>query len=182
GQVLGLATNRNYSTDQSRNGPNTNPEKKGQIGNYPNTVNPLLTGGGDITGYQAGSSFKIFTLTAAIEKGYPLDYSINAVDPYQSKYIVEAEKACPGTRYWCVKNASKSMVGQRNMWSGFGMSVNTFFVPPEEPVDSDNAAEMAKRLGIQFRAHGPDKAHPSDYEFANQADLKRSWGPVTLGV
>jgi membrane peptidoglycan carboxypeptidase len=174
GRIMGLATNRNYSLDQSHNGGNTNPYKKGQIGNYPNTVNPLISGGGEINGYQAGSSFKIFTMTAALEKGFPLDYSINAVSPYQSKYIVSGDAACPGTHFYCVQNANPSyMNGNRDMWQGFGRSVNTFFVPLEERVGSDNAVAMAKRLGIKFRA-------PEDQNLADHGN--NQWGSFTLGV
>jgi membrane peptidoglycan carboxypeptidase len=59
------------------------------------------------------------------------------------------------------------------MWTGFGRSVNTYFVPLEERVGSDNAVAMAKRLGIQFRAT----------EDANLADHgNNQWGAFTLGV
>ena len=49
-----------------------------------------MTGGGDITGFQGGSVFKIFTLVAALEKGYPLEYTINAKHQYVSKFIIES--------------------------------------------------------------------------------------------
>jgi membrane peptidoglycan carboxypeptidase len=184
GRVLAMATNRVFSNDQSRNGTNTNPGKRGQRGNYPNTTNPLISGGGDIYGYQAGSTFKMFTMLAALEKGLPLDYPINATSPYKSKYIVDANgtAACPGTHFYCPVNANPSwMNGVRNMWTGFGRSVNTYFVPLEERVGADAAVDMAKRLGIQFRAHGTPQ-YPSDYEFASNPDLSSSWGPFTLGV
>ena len=84
GYVRALAVNRNYKLDdhgqaaeQDLHQPGEEAKRKIR-GTYPNTTNPLLTGGGDITGYQAGSTFKIFTLVAALEKGYPLSYTINA--------------------------------------------------------------------------------------------------------
>ena len=118
GQVRALAVNRNFKLDDQdkpQNRLTTNPAKAraGIRGTYPNTTNPLLSGGGDITGYQAGSTFKIFTMVAALEKGYPLDYTINAMSPYQSKYPSTggSPAACPGTDYYCPQNASASMAG-----------------------------------------------------------------------
>lgn len=182
GRIQFLATNRRYSNDQTHNGPRTDG-KTWAKSNYPNTTNPLITGSDDITGYQAGSSFKVFTMVAALEHGYPLDYTINTVSPYKSHFIVDGPSACPGTSYYCPVNATASwMNGPRNMWTGFGRSVNTYFVPLEERVGAQNAVAVAKRLGIQFRAHGPDAQHPGDWEFANKPELTPGWGAFTLGV
>lgn len=182
GRVRALATNRNYKLDdpdKPQNKLSSNPAKarKGIRGTYPNTTNPLLTGGGDITGYQAGSTFKIFTLVAALEKGYPLSYSINAKAVYQSKYIVERNSpaACPGTNKYCPQNANKSMAGVHNMWSAFGASVNTFFVPLEERAGAANVVDVAKRLGIKFRA-------ANDARMATPEGGADQWGAFTLGV
>jgi membrane peptidoglycan carboxypeptidase len=182
GYVRALAVNRNYKLDPSdkpQNGMSTNPAKKKRKirGTYPNTTNPLLSGGGDITGYQAGSTFKIFTLVAALEKGYPLSYTINAKEKYTSKYIVEynGPSACPGTNKYCPENANKSMAGVHNMWSGFGRSVNTFFVPLEEQAGAANVVDAAKRMGIKFRSK-------SDAVIANNKEGADQWGAFTLGV
>ncbi len=68
------------------------------------------------------------------------------------------------------------------MWTGFGKSVNTWFVPLEEQVGADKVVDVAKRLGVQFRARSGDKNHPLDYEFANEPGYAAQWGAFTLGV
>ena len=69
GHVKAMAVNRVYSLDQGKNGQHSDTSKRSQMkGNYPNTVVPLL-GGGDLPGYQAGSTFKMFTLVAALDAG-----------------------------------------------------------------------------------------------------------------
>ncbi len=179
GYVRAMAANRNYGLDTSKNGTSSDPAKrsKGIRGTYPTTTNPIISGGGDISGYKAGSAFKIFTMLAALEKGYPLDFTINARSPYKSPiYIVGTEdiSVCPDRVHWCPRNASPSMNGPRNMWSGFGLSVNTYFVPLQEKVGADRVIEMSKRLGIQYR-------NTEDIKFTNP-DRAKGFGPFTIGV
>jgi membrane peptidoglycan carboxypeptidase len=173
GRIVSMAVNRTYSLDQSHNGKHSDPSKRKYAkGNYPNTVNPLL-GGGTMAGYQAGSTFKIFTMLAALESGLPLDTSIYSPGQYVSKYIVAPGPAACG-HHWCPKNSSKSMTGTQTMWSGFGKSVNTYFVQLEEKIGADKAVAMAERLGLQWRT-GVDR------ELA-QPDHSAGWGAFTLGV
>jgi membrane peptidoglycan carboxypeptidase len=182
GRVRALAVNRNFKIDDPSDPQNkisTNPDKarKKILGTYPNTTNPLLSGGGDINGYQGGSVFKMFTLVAALEKGYPLSYTINAKSSYKSKYIVQygSPAACPGTNKYCPQNAGASMAGVHNMWTGFGRSVNTFFIPLEERAGAANVVDVARRLGIKFRAS-------NDAAIADNKDAADQWGAFTLGV
>ena len=174
GHIELMAVNRTYSNDVSHNGAISNPGKRGQKSTWPNTTNPLVSGGDDVYGYQFGSSFKVFTLTAALEKGIPMNYNINTTSPYVSKYIIDpgSPAACSGDHY-CPVNANPPwMNGPRNMWTGLGRSVNTYWVPMEELVGAQNAVNAAKQLGIQFRA-------PSDAALASHAN---GWGAFTLGV
>ncbi|WP_089295337.1 transglycosylase domain-containing protein [Actinoplanes regularis] len=173
GRVLSMAVNRTYSLHQEHNGKHSDRSQRDDIrGNYPNTVNPLL-GGGDMAGYQAGSTFKIFTLLAALDAGLPLRTSYYAPERFVSKYITEPGPATCG-KHWCPKNSSKSMTGQQSMWSGFGKSVNTYFVQLEQRVGAEKAVAMAEKLGLKWRT-------PIDKELARPANAA-GWGAFTLGV
>ncbi|HEX6685925.1 MAG TPA: transglycosylase domain-containing protein [Candidatus Limnocylindrales bacterium] len=175
GHVWAMAVNRWYSLDQSNNGPNTQWQKReaGIPGNYPNTVNALL-GGGELPGYQAGSTFKYFTMMAALDAGMPPTTSFHAPHRYSSIYLGSpGERSTCGTQ-WCPSNASGAMTGNQNMWTGYGKSVNTYFVQLEQAVGADKAVRMAERLGLRWRSE-TDKVMASP-------ERAGGWGSFTLGV
>lgn len=174
GLVKAMAVNRVYSLDQSKNGTHSDPAKADKIkGNYPNTVVPLL-GGGDMPGYQAGSTFKMFTMLAALDAGMPLSTAYDSPMRLVSKYPAgDGEPGSCGGR-WCPSNASASMTGKQTMWSGFGKSVNTYFVQLEQAVGADKAVKMAERLGLTWRTD-VDKMMAAP-------DRAKGWGAFTLGV
>jgi membrane peptidoglycan carboxypeptidase len=160
GRVMAMVVNRHYSLEANPNGKS-----------YPNTVNPLVAGGGAVHGYQAGSTYKLFTMLAALSAGRPLNTSFNAQSPLVTRWPANGEGSCDGR--WCPVDANPGwMDGQRTMWGAYGRSINTYFVWLEQQVGPQKAVDMAKRLGIRFRA-------PSDAAMAAHAD---SWGSFTLGV
>jgi membrane peptidoglycan carboxypeptidase len=174
GRVKAMAVNRKYSLDQSNNYPNSNPRLRDKVkGNYPNTVVPLL-GGGDLPGYQAGSTFKMFTLLAALQSGMPLSTSFNAPYRFVSKFPdgSAGPNDCGGR--WCPTNASGAMTGRQEMWSGFGKSVNTYFVWLEQQVGAEKVVRLAEEMGLRWRTD-VDKRQSSPAEAKN-------WGAFTLGV
>jgi membrane peptidoglycan carboxypeptidase len=61
------------------------------------------------------------------------------------------------------------------MWTGFGASVNTYFVPLEQAAGADKVVDVAKRFGIKFRAQ-------SDADLASNKQSASQWGAFTLGV
>ncbi|MEV0329269.1 transglycosylase domain-containing protein [Micromonospora echinospora] len=162
GRVLAMAVNRKYGL-----GPNPAGQE-----NRPYTVNQLVAGGDGIVGYQAGSTFKIFALLAALEAGAPLDTRYDAPTRIVSQWPASGPTSCGGQ--WCPANANPAwMDGERTMWTAFGRSVNTYFVWLAERVGADRVVEMAERLGIVLRAE--DDANLARYG-------ARGWGPFVLGV
>ncbi|GIF53459.1 membrane peptidoglycan carboxypeptidase [Asanoa ferruginea] len=172
GLVKAMAVNRVYSLDQSKNGTHSDPAKAAKIkGNYPNTVVPLL-GGGDMPGYQAGSTFKMFTMLAALDAGMPLSTAFDSPQRLVSQYLGEGPGSCGGR--WCPSNASGAMTGRHMMWSGFGKSVNTYFVQLEQKVGADKAVRMAERLGLTWRTDVD--------QMMAKPPRSKTWGAFTLGV
>ncbi|WP_250037465.1 transglycosylase domain-containing protein [Paractinoplanes maris] len=156
GKVLALAVNRHYGTAKSTS----------------NTVNPLVSGGNGINGYPAGSTFKMFTMLAALEAGLPLNSGFDSPAKLVTEWSDDGPGNCGGK--YCPGNDNPSwMDGHRTMWDAFGRSVNTYFVHLEEQVGPAAVVAMAQRLGISFSS-------PADAEMARTN--AGSWGSFTLGV
>nr|WP_277349609.1 transglycosylase domain-containing protein [Planosporangium thailandense] len=160
GRVLAMAVNRRYSLQPN---PDDAP--------YPNSVNQYVAGDDGLAGYQAGSTFKMFTMLAALELGKPLNTMFNAPAAIVTHWP-GGGAACGG--HYCPPNANPAwMDGPRSMWDGFGRSVNTYWVWLEEQIGAGKAVAMAQRLGIKFRA---------DLDAEIASDTPDDWGPFTLGV
>ena len=162
GRIAAMAVNRNY-------GVTANPGDDA----YPNTTDQLVGGNGGVNGYPSGSTFKLFTMLAALESGRGLDTAFNAPAKLETHWPAGGNASCNG--HYCPANDNPSwMDGYRTMWTGFGRSVNTYFVWLEEQVGVQNVVAMAQRMGIVFR---------SDADAALSAEPKvETWGSFTLGV
>jgi len=141
GDVLGLAQSRPMGRDT----------KKGQTFlNY--AVDPKY---GDAAGFQPGSTFKLFTLNAALTQGLPPTtsfYSPPRADIPQSEFRV-----CDGmyTSYtpWSVNNSTGS--GTMTMFTGMQQSVNTFFAQLERQTGVCMPYQLAQKMGVSLT----DPAH-----------------------
>jgi len=202
GHIRAMAINRDYKLDQSKNGDSTDPRARadGRKGSYPNTTLPLLSGaplGSPAgAGFQVGSTFKMFTMVAALEEGIPLNLTLKNKSPYPSKKYyagsTPSSSSCgkmkDGLYVWCPRNDNPSYQDiTANMWNAFGRSINTYFVQLIEMVGAPKVVEMAERLGIQWRSYQDlDFAQPGCQDIPGVdpppcLDPER-WGALTLGV
>jgi membrane peptidoglycan carboxypeptidase len=128
------------------------------IGKGQSSVNLPLGGS---SGFQAGSTFKIFVLTQAIKNGLPLDLRIHAPQTYASKkfapYNVVNGKATP----YVVKNAADSESGVFTLEQATWHSVNTYYMQLEERVGFDGPADIAESMGVRRADGSPLQRVPS---------------------
>ncbi len=179
GHIRAMAVNRIYSLDQTDNGPRTDGDDS-KPSNYPNTTIPLLSGNSEVSGYPAGSTFKMFTLLAALEEGWPLKTTIPNPSKYVSQYPAgedaDSDVTCSrgGRNVWCPNNSISSSA-PLNLWSLFGRSSNTGFVQLQEMVGTSKAYDAAKRAGISFYSPGGVVA-------AEENGNVDDYGSFTLGM
>jgi membrane peptidoglycan carboxypeptidase len=103
---------------------------------------------GDANGFQAGSTFKAFVLSAAIKQGIPLSTQINA--PQTISIPNNRYKACSGylnsTDVWSPQNSTGT--GTFDLYTGTQLSVNTFFAQLEQRTGLCEPVKLAREMGV----------------------------------
>ena len=103
---------------------------------------------GDSGGFQAGSTFKSFTLASAIKQGIPLSTSFYA--PQQISIPGNRFQTCDGplasTDVWTPQNSTGS--GTFNLITGTRRSVNTFFAQLEARTGLCDPITLTRDMGI----------------------------------
>lgn len=102
---------------------------------------------GDANGFQAGSTFKMFTVAAALEDG---------MSPYKSYNSPNRMKLPAGTYFDCKKGGTGSFdvsnstgSGYFNMTQATRRSVNTYFAQLQRDVGLCDTVKMAESMGIK---------------------------------
>ena len=155
---------------QSRPVMGTN-KKKGET--YFNLSAPRELGG--IQGYQAGSTFKAFTIAAALEKGIPISKKFNARSPLN--FTGRSFNSCRGKErigQFPVKNSvghSKTI----GMTEAAEWSVNTYFVQLELAAGMCNVTKMAEKAGV-------DVGYPIGAKPVDIVDFYQDKPSFTLGT
>jgi membrane peptidoglycan carboxypeptidase len=108
---------------------------------------------GGSTGFQAGSTFKVFVLTEAIKRGIPLDLRMYAPQKYTSRKFAPYNIVDGHTEPYTVGNAADSESGVFTLQQATWHSVNTYFIKLEERVGFTAPARIAESMGVR-RADG----------------------------
>jgi len=105
---------------------------------------------GGTIGMQAGSTFKVFTLAAALEAGIsPFEY-ISAGSPRTFTNFVNCET---GAQFEPVTVRNSTTGGTLNMAQATAYSTNTYFMAIEERTGLCRPAEIAESMGV-YRGNG----------------------------
>ena len=137
-------------------------------------------GGG--SGVSAGSTFKIFTLAAAIDQGIPVSTTINSPQTttvsgfqpcrYTGKFENKMVKnAMIGGGSWTLSNAGDSEKGNFDLKTGTWHSVNTFYAVLEKRVGVCNAVKMAEKFGMKQASGYPLMPIASQVLGVNDIDM-----------
>ncbi|MDN5725354.1 MAG: transglycosylase domain-containing protein [Propionibacteriales bacterium] len=114
---------------------------------YNYSVTPDMNGA---EGYQAGSTFKAFTIAAALERGIPMDKRYDARSPMD--FTGQTFESCSGPitlgKYKVSNSTGRN--GPMNMRTASMYSVNTYFMQLEQDAGLCNTVKMAEKLGVQL--------------------------------
>jgi len=154
---------------------------KGKGASYINNAVDLKYQG--TAGQQPGSTFKIFTVAAAIEKGLSMTEHIYAPDsrvmPYGSYQNCDGNVVSGG---WDVQNYDGAPSGDFDMFQGTAYSVNTYFAELARRTGLCNIWDMASRAGVT--AAGPGTGYEAGEAPIDDVDMQYAPGIIggTFGM
>ncbi|MFN8168283.1 MAG: transglycosylase domain-containing protein [Candidatus Nanopelagicales bacterium] len=143
GEILAMAQNRSWGV-------------KGR-GNTTYNFNVGTKYGGSL-GAQAGSTFKVFTLAAALKKGLS---PYERIESPQTKTFKDFENCTNGTKFPPYRVNNSTGAGTFNMVTGTAFSINTYFMALEQKTGQCLPAEIAEDLGVRQGDGSPLNRVPS---------------------
>ncbi|MFF3671722.1 transglycosylase domain-containing protein [Microtetraspora malaysiensis] len=137
GMIKAMAASRKFGTNERRHEMSFN------------VVADKAHGGG--IGFQAGSTFKTFTLITALKKGMRITDGFNVGSGYRASGY-SAFKNCKGENVGAPEHTvtnDEGGGGFKSLQTGTWGSVNTFFMTLEQRVGLCDTVQTAKSLGIK---------------------------------
>ncbi|XRQ11711.1 penicillin-binding protein [Actinomadura welshii] len=117
---------------------------------------------GSSIGMQAGSTFKAFTLAAALDEGMPFGTRLYAPEEYEPVGFRNCDGDKVGDPGKSLGNAADGEGGRRfSLVTGTRNSVNTFFLALQKEVGLCDTVKMAERLGMKQANGEPLEQYPS---------------------
>ncbi len=167
GKILAMVQNTRFSNKRAAGFDAVNYNVDSEYG-----------GGG---GFQTGSTFKAFTLAAALKEGRPLTSRIQA-PPSPASFPRSAFKYCAADQrfadnYPKVANSEGGQQGNLTLLQATADSVNTAYVNLEAQVGVCEVRDMAESLGVHLAT--PQPYLPGDKTLSTRLHPRPS---LTLGV
>ncbi|MER7548040.1 penicillin-binding protein [Actinomadura sp.] len=117
---------------------------------------------GSSIGMQAGSTFKAFTLAAALDEGMPFGTRLMAPREFTPVGFRNCDGDKVGDPTASLRNAADGEGGKEfSLVTGTHHSVNTFFLALEKEVGLCDTVRMAERLGMKQASGKPLEEYPS---------------------
>ncbi len=166
GKVLAMTQSRPYGRDTKKGETTVNYNADRRYG-----------GGG---GFPTGSTFKAFTLAAALDEGRPLSSTVNAPP---AGYTFQRNDFKPGNCLdlrpltYPVGNSEGNEQGDRSLREITYRSINTAFVKLQGEVGICRVKEVAEKLGVHLG--NPTAVDQPDQKTSDQL---RPYGSLTLGT
>ncbi|WP_285580004.1 penicillin-binding transpeptidase domain-containing protein, partial [Actinoallomurus iriomotensis] len=114
-------------------------------------------------------TFKIFTLAAALDKGY----SVGTTLPAPNSTTVSGYTDCKGNHFepWSVRNAETTKASSASLSTGTWESLNTYYAYLEQRVGLCDSVRMAQRFGMAQATGRPLQQVPSQVLGTNDIDV-----------
>lgn len=123
-------------------------------------------------GMQAGSTFKVWTMIAALERGIPLSTRFNSNSPiFLPEFASHEAGATAAAQAGEVQNFGNHSYGVVDMATATALSANTYYAQLNVEVSPEATKQMAGKAGI--RAAGAQKTLGTNYANVFGTDLVR---------
>ncbi len=127
---------------------------------------------------QAGSTFKIFTLIAALQSGdYSLNSRLSGASPQYFKEFADPSAPTASGRRGRVKNFGNEQFGQIDLRTATGHSVNTVYAQLNIGATPEKSSKAAKDAGVRSKLE-PNMANVLGTDYVTVLDMATAYATI----